>query len=966
MFRTLRLVAPALALIVVGFVVGGLANQARAAEPAYFHLTVGDLKLDNSASSKDENLQYNWRLQETANPYVVLDVAGEAYWYPNETQRWMGFRLNDDPTQRGHIAVRVPDGAKGVSGRFFYPKQDNRSFGITKFSIEADKASPDRRKDFFEAKIAHFEKLQSRRIPGTAWFRHERRAANIEWLGKVDAASDANRPRNNDSFHPGSDFDDTYSLFSGNRAVSENLQLDRELPPERAGDNKDGGLVELKSIEGVTVKEIDWKPLLKDKNPALDPLAASVPADQHVVFFHSFEAMMMLADEADRQGTPLVQLAEPQSQQVNVLERYQRQIGLGRTAIGRMLGPQVIKSVALTGGDAYLRVGSDIALIFEPQDLATLQVALNGQITMNTAGEEGVFKRDGEYAGVAYSSRQSPNRRVCSVIAVVGKNVIVTNSLAQMKKLIDVQQGKLPAIDSLDEYKFFRDRYKLGEGNETAFLFLSDATIRRWCGPKWRIADSRRVRDLAVMSELQAANLTKLVTTKVEPGPIYTDLVMANGGDLRLTARGVLSTTMETLEYMTPINELEFDRVTKAEATAYERWRDGYQRNFSWAFDPIALRIGVDEKGMSADLTVMPLIDNTEYREAIAVSRGAKLTDKSADKHDTVVQIAFALNKDSATVKQYAGMTAFFAPQLKADVLSWFGTWITVYADESPLWGEISKLKSEKEMEEFVKAKGFDLPVAISFEVSSAFKATAFLVAVRAFIEQTGPGMTIWETKQHGDDAYVKISPTAKAVPRDRPESKISIYYALSSESLTISPNEKLIQDVLARKAKRDTNADDAAKPAAEAKPTDDKKPEAAAAATRVVGWLGENLCAEASSQALQVFETLSSREYRYQMQRMAWDNLPILNEWRRRFPDQDPVALHERWWGVRLTCPGGGKYVWNEEFQTLESTAFGHPGAPKLPDVTPSLVSGFTGARFGLTFEEQGLRARAEVSKKK
>ena len=47
---------------------------------------------------------------------------------------------------------------------------------------------------------------------------------------------------------------------------------------------------------------------------------------------------------------------------------------------------------------------------------------------------------------------------------------------------------------------------------------------------------------------------------------------------------------------MTPIGEIPLDEVTKAEADAYGRWRDGYQRNWSWAFDPIALRISLGKE----------------------------------------------------------------------------------------------------------------------------------------------------------------------------------------------------------------------------------------------------------------------------------------------------------------------------------------------------------------------------------
>ena len=61
------------------------------------------------------------------------------------------------------------------------------------------------------------------------------------------------------------------------------------------------------------------------------------------------------------------------------------------------------------------------------------------------------------------------------------------------------------------EYRFFRTRYPRGADGETALLILTDATIRRWCGPRWRIASSRRVRTAAALAEMQAANLAAIV-----------------------------------------------------------------------------------------------------------------------------------------------------------------------------------------------------------------------------------------------------------------------------------------------------------------------------------------------------------------------------------------------------------------------------------------------------------------------
>ena len=99
-------------------------------------------------------------------------------------------------------------------------------------------------------------------------------------------------------------------------------------------------------------------------------------------------------------------------------------------------------------------------------------------------------------------------------------------------------------------------------------------------------------------------------------------------------------------------------------------------------------------------------------------------------------------------------------------------------------------------------------------------------------------------------------------------------------------------------------------------------------------------------------------------MQTQAWNNLPILNEWKRLYPDRDPVELHERVWKIRLLCPGGGRYVWNDKYQTMESTVYGHPGQPKAGPPAPPVLSTFNAADFGLTLENDGLRGRVELQR--
>ena len=86
-----------------------------------------------------------------------------------------------------------------------------------------------------------------------------------------------------------------------------------------------------------------------------------------------------------------------------------------------------------------------------------------------------------------------------------------------------------------------------------------------------------------------------------------------------------------------------------------------------------------------------------------------------------------------------------------------------------------------------------------------------------------------------------------------------------------------------------------------------------------------------------------------------CWDNLPILNEWKRNIPDRDPVEVHRRLWDVELVCPGGGKYVWNEKYGTMESTVYGHPGEPKQGPPAPPVLSRFRNGRVRPDLREPG-----------
>ena len=718
--------------------------------------------------------------------------------------------------------------------------------------------------------------------------------------------------------------------------MSENLQLDRALA---LGSDTNGESVALTNLTGITVQQMDWKALLHNPKPELDPLASFIPADQHVVLFPSFQAMADMVDEADANGTPVLQMFEPRAEDAGSRARYQNQLCLGLSELSRLLGPKVVASAAFTGSDPFLRVGTDVAVVFEAQNLQLLQADVVARQASARAANPNATAASGDIEGVRYVGVVSPDRVVCSYMASVSNVVFVTNSRKQLETLIRTAQGKLAALSSQDEYLFFRQRYARGDKNETAFLVLSDATIRRWCGPQWRLADSRRTRAAAILSDLQAGHVDELARGKSVGEVMHADYSGPDLGELRLTPAGVTSAVYGTLDFMTPIAEIPLTTVTTNEARAYERWRDGYQRNWRQFFDPIAVRFSISKQRLTTELTVMPLILASDYNSIKEFASGAEIVPNAGDPHtNALARLAFAINSRSQPVQQAGNFVGNMAPGLKANFLSWLGQSITLYADDDPYWNELAAATN---VDEFMQHSYARLPVGAYFEVKNSLGAAAFLTAVHAFADQSAPQMAVWQNLEYQGRPYVKIAPSSLSA-QTRSDENWAVYYAVTPDSLTLTLSEALLKRALDRQiARADTNA-----PAGpNAKP-----------------WLGGSIGLQMEKKFMDVLIKAMHEGYQTHLQQLAWNNLPALNEWKRLFPDKDPAKVHEQLWGVKLLCPGGGTYVWNERWHTMESTVFGHPGEPRSG--AGFLFPAVTDIDLGATFENQGLSAKGIITR--
>ncbi len=916
-------------------------------------LKINDLSFEDNRSIP-RNLrpdQSSWRYSNAMRaylplslPYLRTDDAEEAFvsvrkdGYFSRRRDLLASDLflclrNPKPRVRGRLFLL--DGEKGWQSFPF-------SFRLKDKDTRLERQKSER--EYLTHRITRYQWLRELQVPGAAWFRHQigkdqERLDHIdEKAGRHDhthepRVSVLNRPS------PESGLKNSMDLFSGGRAISENLQLDREL--RLSGDDQNRSIL-ISSIQGITIDEIPWKDWMQGDKPQLDPIASILPHDQHALIFPSYASMLEVLDEATSRGTPLLRLSEERAESARSKEKYARQLCLPMDRLSRILGPELISSISITGSDPFLRTGTSLTLIFQARQKEALLAALKlrRMEALRKFPEAKLVSGkipDSEKGG--YEGISSEDRAIRSLVSSFDDFVVVSNSFEQLTRISRVFDQKQRSLASLEEYHFFRQRYPIhAGGGEDAFLLITDATIRRWCGPEWRIGASRRTRAASAMAELQARH---------EDGMPLKAKQFPELGKVSLIKGQVQSSKFGNLSFLKSVNELNITKVTPAEKKAYEFFRDRYQSHWSKYFDPICAQLSIDEDKVRGDLSVLPLIGGTDYREMTETFGQVKLKAESGDPHpEALMHWASALDWEAPKFKKASGFASVVAPSLGAGAFGWIGQSFSFYLDESPYFDELQEIfavEGARTSEKFVEKNLGRLPVGLNFEVRNPFQLTAFLAALRVWLEGTAPGMTHWINHSHKGQGYVEIAPSKELEQSLKIEGSapLSLYYAPTPKLLTLSLSEEIIRRSIDRALlRRDGN---------HSLPSSN--------------WEGMSSAFFATQPILTLFESSMGAQAERRLQEKSWKNLHALNEWRLALKKKDPIAYHLRVWQTELICPGGGEYLWNDDFKTYESTVFGHPGKPKQANDL-SVIGNWNKADFGIDFEGDGLRIRAALER--
>ena len=677
-----------------------------------------------------------------------------------------------------------------------------------------------------------------------------------------------------------------FHLFSGTSVIRRNLDL--YTMPDFSDEN--ARTIDIDSITGITVAEVDWKILLAEQGnptPKLDPLARYVPEDQHFVVFPSAVAAMKVLDAVVKSGltalsTPIPMLNETTSGADSILvERYLSQLGLTHEVLEKLATSPHIKTVGITGSDPYFKEGTDIAVLLETDEPVQL---------------------------VAVFTKSSGRAVVEQIDA---NTVLLTNSAYQVERIKStVKSNKSLAV--LDEFRYFRDRYKIDDADETAFIFLSDATIRRWCSARWRIGQARRLQQQVRLAEITTEWLGEIVHRNINGSKIvspfnegspFTPALLAEYR-YTLSNDGVEHVLYGTFTHLTPIAELRLDKVSEAEKAAYEHWREDYEATWSGVFDPIGIRLTLGKNVVKTDLTVLPLnlTSLSEFGMFLSSVEGSKLV-PATPHYDIPMQFIAALNTNSKIFQD--GEES--AQQLdERFTLSWIGNFFSVYFDEDPFWEALAKhIEQYRDDEDFDPASvdgGLAVPVVLEIDSADKEKLVDFIdSATEAMIAFSLGSFTVRRLK-HGEIPYLSL--------RERNTGsfggKLSLFIAVEEKRLLVSLNENTLKRALDRRSEIKAE------------------------------WLGTNLGMKLDARAVGVLDMFLKSSLDTETQRNVARYRELFALYKLRYPQVDAIEIHERLFGERLLKP--------EEI------------------VCPSPLTGIQTAEFGITFENGGLRARGEV----
>lgn len=445
-------------------------------------------------------------------------------------------------------------------------------------------------------------------------------------------------------------------LTTGTAAITQSLALNRL----KRADFRDHGprTIDVKTVPAIDIAEHPWEKMMAGQRPAPEPLAQMIPHDNYYIRFGSARKFAEFSDFLDQWGTTASRAYELNSRDYQLKERYEQQLCLRSTWLGRQFGPWLVRGIAVTGSDPYIREGSDVTVIFHVNNRQAFLAGVEQFLEEARSKFKDQLKESHDsYWDIPIQRYVTPLREVSVHRAAFDQFVVYSNSPVALRRVLQTYNGDRKSLWGSLDFQYMRTVFRADDKEEDGFAFLSDAFIRQLVGPASKIKEMRRLEALTSLSMLTHGALF----TAWETGKLPADhdalmeavhlrpqhLYLPEGKTIRWDAERqvAVSDAYNTLHFATPLIELPLGKITALEDQTYRQFRAEYLRLWQQFFDPVGMRFSLNEERVKLEVYILPLINNAEYNNLRWLTGGGTLAfDPATLSPRSLAQLTLRLN----------------------------------------------------------------------------------------------------------------------------------------------------------------------------------------------------------------------------------------------------------------------------------------------------------------------------------
>ncbi|MEM9353029.1 MAG: hypothetical protein AAGA92_08445 [Planctomycetota bacterium] len=316
----------------------------------------------------------------------------------------------------------------------------------------------------------------------------------------------------------------------------------------------------------------------------VEKIASYVPDDCFYIRFGTASNYFWFRDFSKKWGGDLSSMVLRRPLDRNASDRIQQQLSLRESVFAKLLGPQVIRDVAMIGEDPYAAHGMGIGLLFEAKNTVLLGKDLIDKRQESVTNPELQATEEQIQIGERTASLVStPDGRVRSYYARVGDFHLVATSQSLIEGFFRCADGDGALADS-EELSDARRALASGE-TPAVSVFVPSKFFEKLVSPAFRIEAERRLR-----ASRQKALLTLASHAAAHEGVAVGDgrfdpqaLLPQGFGDrpdgsewATDTNGGLIDSLRGKQGCFIPVADITIDRITAAEAADYESFRQSF------------------------------------------------------------------------------------------------------------------------------------------------------------------------------------------------------------------------------------------------------------------------------------------------------------------------------------------------------------------------------------------------------